>query len=73
MSSENRMQMNNLIILDKNVFQGTAQLLKFVECHNVILPYSLFVECIISRKGEPPRESKDPKRLLNKYIERSVY
>jgi hypothetical protein len=53
------------------VFQGTStdKLLKFVKCHDVILPYSLCVECTISRKGNSPEGFKDPKRLLHRLLE----
>jgi hypothetical protein len=63
--------MNKVLILDKSAFHGTAcsELVRFVECHRVILPYALCVECAISQKGNPPRDSKDPKRLMQKLLE----
>jgi hypothetical protein len=64
-------QMNKLLILDKSVFHGTARskLVRFVKCHRVILPYALCVECAISQKGNPPKDSKDPMRLTQKLLE----
>jgi hypothetical protein len=63
--------MNKLIILDKSVFQGTArgELIRFVKCHRVILPHALCVECAISQKGNTSKDSKDPKRLMQKLLE----
>jgi hypothetical protein len=61
--------MDSLLILDKSVFHGTAkdQLIEFVKCHNVVLPYSLCVECAISQSEE--NEYKDPIQLTNKLLE----
>lgn len=61
--------MDNLLILDKSVFHGTAKdkLIKFIKCHDVVLPYSLCVECAISQTEE--KEFKDPMRLTNKLLE----
>ena len=63
--------MNNLLILDKSAFHGTAfdKLLRFVKCHDVILLYTLCVECTISRKGDSPKNSKDPERLMHRLLE----
>ncbi len=63
--------MNKLLILDKSVFQGTArsELVRFVKCHHVILPHALCVECAISQKGNPPKNSKDPKQLVQKLLD----
>ncbi len=63
--------MNKLLILDKSVFQGTTrgELVRFVKCHRVILPHALCVECAISQKGEPPKESKDAVRLMQKLLD----
>ena len=66
------MQMNKkLLILDKSVFQGTTcdKLIRFVKCHRVILPHALYVECVISQKGNPPNDFKDPKRLVQKLLD----
>ena len=59
------------LILDKSVFQGTpyGELARFVKCHRVILPYALYVECAISQKGDPPKDSKDAMRLMQKLLE----
>jgi len=61
--------MDNLLILDKSVFHGTAKdkLIKFIKCHDVVLPHSLCVECAISQTEE--KEFKDPMRLTNKLLE----
>jgi hypothetical protein len=63
--------MNKLLILDKSVFQGTerSELVRFVKCHHVILPHALCVECAISQKGNPPKNSKDPKQLVQKLLD----
>jgi len=63
--------MNKLLILDKSVFQGTArsELVRFVKCHRVILPHALCVECAISQKGDPSKDSKDPKLLTQKLLD----
>ena len=63
--------MNKLLILDKSVFQGTAlsELVRFVKCHRVILPHALCVECAISQKGNPPKDSKDAMRLTQKLLD----
>jgi len=63
--------MNKLLILDKSVFQGTArsELVRFVKCHRVILPHALCVECAISQKGNPSKDSKDPKLLTQKLLD----
>jgi hypothetical protein len=63
--------MNEVLILDKSVFHGTAsnKLIKFVKCHRVILPHALCVECAISQKGEPPDDSKDAIRLTQKLLD----
>jgi len=63
--------MNKLLILDKSVFQGTArsELVRFVKCHHVILPHTLYVECVISQKGNPPKDSKEPKQLTQKLLD----
>lgn len=63
--------MNDLLILDKSVFHGTAcsKLIKFVKCHRVILPFTLYVECAISQKDKPSNDFKDPKRLMQKLLE----
>ena len=63
--------MSKVLILDKSVFQGTgcSELLKFVRCHFVVLPYTLCVECAISDKGDPPKDSKDPARLTQKLLD----
>lgn len=63
--------MNKLLIFDKSVFQGTARskLVRFVECHRVIFPYTLYVECVISQKGNPPKASKEPMQLMSKFLE----
>jgi len=59
------------LIVDKSVFHGTAcrELVRFVKCHRVILPHALCVECAISQKGDPPKESKDPIRLMQKLVD----
>jgi len=64
-------QTNKLLILDKSAFHGTepSKLVRFVKCHHVILPHALCVECAISQKGNPPKESKDPKRLMQKFLD----
>lgn len=63
--------MNKLLILDKSVFQGTArsELVRFIKCHRVILPYTLYVECAISQKGDPPKDSKDPRHLVQRFLD----
>lgn len=63
--------MNKLLILDKSVFQGTTynELIRFVKCHCVILPRVLCVECAISQKGDPPKNSKDPMHLTQKILD----
>jgi len=63
--------MNKLLILDKSVFQGTerSELVRFVKCHRVILPYTLYVECAISQKDDPPKDSKDPKLLVQRVLD----
>jgi len=63
--------MNKLLILDKSVFHGTAcsELVRFVKRHHVVLPYALCVECVISQKGNPPNDLKDPKRLVQKLLD----
>jgi len=63
--------MNKLLILDKSAFQGTAlsKLVRFVKCHGVILPHALCVECAVSQKGNPPKDSKDPKMLVQKLLD----
>lgn len=63
--------MNELLILDKSVFQGTAQskLVRFVKRHRVILPHALCVECAISQKGNPREDSKDAMRLTQKLLD----
>ena len=63
--------MNKLLILDKSVFHGTAcsELVRFVKRHHVVLPHALCVECAISQKGNPPKDSKDPKRLVQKLLD----
>ena len=63
--------MNKLLILDKSVFHGTvcSELIRFVKCHRVILPHVLCVECAISQKGDPPKNSKDPIRLMQKLLD----
>ncbi len=63
--------MNKLLILDKNVFQGTvrSELIRFVKCHNVIFPFALCVECVISQKGNPPNLFKDPMQLTQKLLD----
>ncbi len=63
--------MNDILILDKSVFHGTAcnKLIKFVKCHRVILPHALCVECAISQKGDPPDDSKDAMRLTQKLLD----
>ena len=63
--------MTKLLILDKSVFQGTArsELVRFVKCHRVILPHALCVECAISQKGNPPKDSKDAMRLTQKLLD----
>ncbi len=60
-----------LLILDKSVFHSTArsELLRFVKCHRVILPHALCVECAISQKGNSSKDSKDPKRLVQKLLD----
>lgn len=69
-------QMDKLLILDKSVFhkimfseKAEGRLLKFVNCHHVILPYTLIIECAVSQKGDPPKEFKDPITLTNKLLE----
>jgi len=59
------------LILDKSGFHGTArsELVRFVKCHRVILPYALCVECAISEEGNPPKDSKNPKRLMQKLLD----
>ena len=71
LSSHGKIQLNKLLILDKSVFQGTtcSELARFVKCHRVVLPHALCVECAISQKGNPPKNSKDPKRLMQKLLE----
>ena len=63
--------MNKLLILDKSVFQGTArsELVRFVKCHCVILPHALCVECAISQKGNPSKNSKDAMQLTQKLLD----
>ncbi len=63
--------MNKLLILDKSVFQKTAhgELVRFVKYHRVILPHALCVECAISQKGNPPKDSKDAIRLTQKLLD----
>lgn len=63
--------MNKLLILDKSVFHGTAysELIRFVKCHRVILPHVLCVECAISQKGDPPKDSKDPIQLTQRLLD----
>ncbi|MGB2807011.1 MAG: hypothetical protein WBC22_04695 [Sedimentisphaerales bacterium] len=63
--------MNKLLILDKSVFQGVAcsELVRFVKCHHIILPHALCVECAISHKGNPSKDSKDPMRLVQKLLD----
>jgi len=59
------------LILDKSVFHGTAcrELVRFVKCHRVILPYALCAECAISQEGNPAKESKDPMRLMQRLLD----
>lgn len=58
-----------LLIMDKSIFQGKNpdKLNDFVRCHNVLLPYTLMFECIISQP-EKGKEAKDPRKLLTKLI-----
>ena len=62
--------MNKLLILDKSVFHGTAcsKLIKFVKCHRVILPFTLYVECATSQKDNPSNDFKNPERLMQKLL-----
>jgi len=69
-------RMNKLLILDKSVFHKSLlekkakdKLLRFVKCHNVILPHALCVECAVSQKGNSTKEDKDPIMLMNTFHE----
>lgn len=80
--------MSKLLIIDKSVFHKsvlhdnfTEQLIKFVQSHQVVLPNTLGVECIISDDEGGKELLKNPSKLLEKlgilvrngaYISRSV-
>lgn len=65
------MKRDKVLILDKSAFHGTAlsKLIKLAKCQCIILPHALCVECVISEKGNPPRDSKDPICLMQKLID----
>jgi len=57
--------MSELLVLDKSIFHSLCgcdeKLCAFVKNYNVVLPYALAVECLISENQEP---SKNPGKLL---------
>jgi len=61
--------MSKLLVIDKNRFQGIAEplLVKFVRNYNVVLPYALGIECLISNDGKGRRPGKSPMRLLSRF------
>jgi hypothetical protein len=60
--------MGKLLIIDKNRFQGIPEelLCRFVRDYNVVIPYVLCIECLMSKKYKPSEIGRDPMFLLKR-------
>jgi len=62
--------MSKVLIIDKSIFHGTKvdTLKKLAKNHQLILPYIMYVECVIS-ESETRGASKDPLKLVSKFLD----
>ncbi|OHB55662.1 MAG: hypothetical protein A2173_02030 [Planctomycetes bacterium RBG_13_44_8b] len=60
--------MGKLLIIDKNRFQAISEELmcQFVRDYNVVIPYVLCIECLMSKKRKPLEIGRDPMFLVKR-------
>ena len=60
--------MSKLLVIDKCAFQGIQEplLIEFVNNYNVVLPYVLGIECLMSENKQTAKQGKDPIGLLHR-------